>query len=228
MRNLFSLDSKLMQGLTLLGDFVILNILFLVFCLPVFTIGAAKTALYRAMFDLMDDRGNLYKRFFRIFVSEFKNAAPLYLLQIAVQALLCWELLIVFGNEIPLRVPMLFALLLLFLLSGALFSNVPVQLALFNATRKEYLKNAVYILMTELIPCALAGLMDLFPLLLFLYNPGYFGVLGPLWLTLYFSVTTNLSARLFRKPFAQYLRAYEKEQDSPAADGQDGQEDSFH
>lgn len=224
MRNLFSLDSKLMRALTLLGDYIILNFLFFIACVPVFTIGAAKTALYRAMFDLMDDRGNMYKRFFRIFASEFKNATPLFLLQLAVQALLFWEFLIVYGNSIPLRVPMLFALLLLLLLSGALFSNIPVQLALFNATRKEYLKNAVYILLTELIPCLLAGLMDLFPIFLFLYNPGYFAILGPLWLLLYFSVTTNLSARMFRKPFARYVRLYEREQET--ADGQDEPENS--
>ena len=53
MKNIFSLDSKLMQGLSTVGDYIILNILFLITCLPVITIGAAKTALFRVMFDMI-------------------------------------------------------------------------------------------------------------------------------------------------------------------------------
>ena len=42
MGGLFSYDSKLMQILNFIGDLIILNVLYLVCCLPVVTIGAAQ------------------------------------------------------------------------------------------------------------------------------------------------------------------------------------------
>ena len=45
MEILFSYDSKLMQTLTFVGDLIILNLLYLLCCVPVFTIGAAQAVL---------------------------------------------------------------------------------------------------------------------------------------------------------------------------------------
>ena len=214
MKNLFSLDSKLIQGLSTVGDYIILNILFLVTCLPVVTIGAAKTALYRVMFDMIEDKGYPYKRYFKTFAAEFKTATPLWLLNLLIMALVGWELFVVYSNAIPLRGALLIGLLILLLLVGALFSSVPAQIALFAATRREYLKNALYILITQFFRCLIVGIFNSLPLLLTLYNPGFFAVIGPVWLLLYFSVTVNLSARLFRKPFAEYIDNYEEQQNA--------------
>ena len=228
MKNIFSLDSKLMQGLSLVGDYILLNLLFLLTCLPVFTIGAAKTALLRVMYDLLEDKGNLYKRYFKTFAAEFKTATPLFLLKLAALLLIGWELFVVYNNAIPLRGVLLLGLLLLLLLVGALFSSVPSQIALFSATRREYLKNALYILITQFPRCFVAGAFDLLPLLLILYNPGYFAAVGPVWLLLYFSVTANLCARLFRRPFAEYLESYEQSRTEDGAEGtEDGSRDPF-
>ncbi len=219
MKSIFSLDSKLMQGLSTVGDYIILNILFLITCLPIITIGAAKTALARVMFDMIEDKGYPYKRYFKTFAAEFKTATPLWLLNLFALALVGWELFVVYSNAIPLRGVLLIGLLLLLLFVGALFSSVPAQIALFAATRREYLKNALYILITQFFRCLIVGVFDLLPLILTLYNPGYVAVIGPVWLLLYFSVTANLSARLFRKPFAEYIDSYEETKSAQDADG---------
>ena len=43
---LFDIDSPLGQLLTKITDLLILNLCFLICCLPIFTIGASLTALY--------------------------------------------------------------------------------------------------------------------------------------------------------------------------------------
>ncbi len=45
----FSLDSKFMQVMSRVADLIILNVIYLVTCLPVITIGAASTALYTVL-----------------------------------------------------------------------------------------------------------------------------------------------------------------------------------
>ena len=49
MKRLFDLDSPLIEALTKIGDCICLSALWLVFSLPVFTIGASSTALYSAV-----------------------------------------------------------------------------------------------------------------------------------------------------------------------------------
>ena len=44
--NGFGLDGKLFRGLTKAGDFIILAVITVVFCLPVVTIGASLTAAF--------------------------------------------------------------------------------------------------------------------------------------------------------------------------------------
>ena len=68
MGGFFSLDSKFMQAMSRVADLIILNVIYLVTCLPVVTIGAAGTALYTVCFRLGTDReGSLVKGYFRAF-----------------------------------------------------------------------------------------------------------------------------------------------------------------
>ena len=46
MRSFFNLDNPLMQFLNTLTDIVILNVICLICCIPVVTIGASLTALH--------------------------------------------------------------------------------------------------------------------------------------------------------------------------------------
>ena len=62
MGGFFSLDSKFMQVMSRVADLIILNVIYLVTCLPVVTIGAAGTAMYTVCFRLGTDReGSLVK-----------------------------------------------------------------------------------------------------------------------------------------------------------------------
>ena len=68
MGGFFSLDSKFMQAMSRVADLIILNVIYLVTCLPVITIGAASTALYTVCFRLGTAReGSLVKGYFRAF-----------------------------------------------------------------------------------------------------------------------------------------------------------------
>ena len=56
MQGLFSIDSKFMQVLSRIYDIAVLNMLYLLTCLPIFTIGAATSALYAVCFRMGTDR----------------------------------------------------------------------------------------------------------------------------------------------------------------------------
>lgn len=211
MRGIFDINSKFMQTLTAVGDYILLNLCFALCCLPVLTIGAAKTALYRAMFDMIEDRGQLYKRFFSAFIHEIGSTILTVLLKAAVLMLLVWELWFVTENQLVLARPVGIGLLIVIWVFGALTSSIYPQIARFSATTKQYWKNSIYIALTHPLQAMLMGLMDFLPLILFFGAPKIFVTIGPVWPFLYFSVTAMFGARMLRKPFEYYIEQNRKE-----------------
>lgn len=73
-------DSPLMQFLAKLADLMILNLLFLVTCIPIVTIGDAWTALYYVTLKMVrDEEDSIVRGYFRAFRRNFKQATILWL-----------------------------------------------------------------------------------------------------------------------------------------------------
>ena len=98
---IFSLDSKFMRFVDQLVDVVILNLLWLVCCLPIITIGASTVAAYRVSMRMIDsEEGYIAKSFFRSFRANFVQGTLLWLLNAAaVYALyLDWQIVLKSAN----------------------------------------------------------------------------------------------------------------------------------
>lgn len=206
MRNLFSLDSKLMRALGIIADYAILNVIYILTCVPIITIGAAKTALYRVMFDLLEGNDESYlKRYFKTFAREFTTATPLFLFKDGVLALIAWSLWLATHNDLPLKSVAVIALVVVLALWSMVFANLFVQVALFTSLRREYLKNCLFIMLNHPLKSLLVAVLELIPAVFFLGAPDLMGALGPVWLFFYFSVTCNVAARIWKKPFDGYI-----------------------
>ena len=70
--NIFNYESKVSQVLMFVADLIILNVCFILCCIPVFTIGAAQAALYSGVRTLLDPETDEKPR--RIFFKEFVNS----------------------------------------------------------------------------------------------------------------------------------------------------------
>ena len=80
----FSYDSKFGQLFLKLAYGCCLNVLWLVCCLPIFTIGASTTALYYTSFKIAKDEGSfITTMFFRSFRQNFKQATIIWLIMLA-------------------------------------------------------------------------------------------------------------------------------------------------
>lgn len=212
MGNLFRLDSKFMQTLSTFGDYVFLNVLFLLCSVPIFTMGAARSALYRAMFEMQEGNGALYKKFFKAFKENFKAGTVLFLLKGIIIAFLTWSFWLVLNNNIlPMQKFFAVAIVLFMVMVAMVASSFGPQVAMFNATVKEFIRNGMYIALSELWRALAVAVMDLAPIFFFLLDPALFMYLLPVWAFLYFSVTTNLAARLWKKPFDSYIRNAESQ-----------------
>lgn len=82
---LFSPDSILMRGLNMIANIVILHFIWLLFSLPIFTIGASTTALYYTSMKLIrTGEGYLFQNFFKSFKENFKQSTIIWLVMLLV------------------------------------------------------------------------------------------------------------------------------------------------
>lgn len=87
-----SYDNIFVSTLNRLGDIMLLSVLFTLFSLPVFTIGASTTALYyTAMKGIKLDGGYVFKYFIRSFRDNFKKSSAIWLI--------CMLAFVVFGVD---------------------------------------------------------------------------------------------------------------------------------
>lgn len=93
----FSYDSKFSQIILKLAQGCYLNLLWMVFSIPVFTMGAATAALYRVTLKIArGEEPSVTQQFIRGFKQDFKQATVLWLILLAVGALLGADGFIVF------------------------------------------------------------------------------------------------------------------------------------
>ena len=87
MNKIFGMDSPLMGALMKIGDLLCLSILWLVFSLPIFTIGASSAALYSAVYHcLRRNEAGIWKHFLNAFRENFRRATLAWLIELAVLA----------------------------------------------------------------------------------------------------------------------------------------------
>ena len=73
----FRYDSPVFEFLNTLASFIGLNVLFLITCLPVFTIGPALTALYTVtMQEARKEYGYIFSTYLKTFKSSFRSFLP--------------------------------------------------------------------------------------------------------------------------------------------------------
>lgn len=116
MGGIFNIDGKVYQLLDKLADCLIVSLLWLLSSLPIFTIGAATTALYYSVNQIIcQNKGTLWKTFWTAFKENFKQATILWIIFLLILAFLLLDMYISFIMS-GLVSTLKWILLLLFLL----------------------------------------------------------------------------------------------------------------
>lgn len=206
MNGLFAPNSRLMRCLNRLADLMILNLLFLLTSIPIFTIGASLTALYSVCFRLGTDReGSTFRDYFAAFKENFRQATSLFLL------LLLWLMgtggaAVIFcfmaGWMHYLFVP--FAVL--FIVVVLVASYVFPLLSRFENRTATTLKNAALLSLGYLPRSIIIGAINLFPFVLLAVDLLTFLKAGFAWLIIWFSAAAYCNCLLLKRVFAPYLQ----------------------
>ena len=204
---MFSPDSKFMEIIGRITDLILLNILFLITCLPVFTIGASVTALYTLCFRLMrEEYSGIIKSYFKAFKDNFKQATVIWLLLLAAvtPALYYFSLLLQMEGILRYSGFVFVIIAVLGLMTG---SYVFPWISQFENSTVQALKNAL-ILSISRLPRSLCVLaINLVPLMVWFINPELFIQVSFLWVALYFAAAAYMNTGILWHVFKPYRNA---------------------
>ena len=206
MHSIFSPDSKIMLALTGLADLMILNLLFVATCIPVFTIGAASSALYTVCFRMIrQEEGHIISGYLRSFRENFRQGTGIWLILLLLAAVgalnLGWLDSIGGLMQTVMRLVTVMVLAILAFIHAYVF---PLQ-SQFRNTVKVTLSNAFLLSIGHLPRTMLITVLNLFPLGLLAVNLYTFLDSALVWFVIYFSGTAFLNSLLLKKVFAPYM-----------------------
>lgn len=204
MRKFFAIDSPLMAALGSLADLVFCNVLFCLCSLPLFTVGAALTALYDCAISIVEEQEDsfIFRQFWKSFRANFKRGTALGLICAAIFAFLWGYYLVVGTLSGGLQRTYQITFLILAFLWMAMFQYIfPLQ-AKFHMKIGQTVKTAALLSATAL-PRTLASLAVTAGAiyLSFFMNPDGFGIALFLWFFVIFAVLAYLNSFLFRQVF---------------------------
>ena len=198
MSNVFSYDSAPMQVLNRLGDLIIINVCYLVCCIPVFTIGAAQAGLYNAC-KVMQDRNDdtsVATAFFKGFRTGFGSVTIAWGIMTLLLAFVTWMSLASIMAGSPAWISLLAVVVV------AVFQAlVPAFHSRFECTPWQLIRNTWFMLFAHPLRSILLTALVWVPVALFLVDTYIFMTCAPIWMAVYFSGAFSLSSALLKKPF---------------------------
>ena len=191
-------DGKFVKVLNRIADLVGLNLLAILFCIPIITIGASITAVYGCIFRIQEKReGYLTKDFWKLFKECFRSSTIIYLVGVAVVAMLYLDYQI-FATDSRLDI-----LQVLVVAGGILVAEIftyafPME-SYFENSLKATVKNALLLGISN-IPYTLLMLgINVFPFFLVARSPVTFGI----WFLIGISGVAWINSFFLKKIFSK-------------------------
>lgn len=141
---ILSPDSEFMLAVGKIADYVILNLLCLLFSLPVVTAGAAMSAkFYVSMKMIRGEEPPVCKAFLKSFRENFKQATGIWMVALVIGAVVAWDWYsILFGKSRGMFFEGKIIFLVMTILLWAVIYNLFPFLARFHVSTKEAVKGS--------------------------------------------------------------------------------------
>ncbi|WP_269798036.1 DUF624 domain-containing protein [Streptococcus sp. SM5] len=201
----FDTDNFLMRFSEKVLDIVTVNLLFVVSCLPIVTIGIAKISLYQTIFEIKNSRRvPVFKTYIRAFKQNLKLGLQLGLLELGIVLISVLDLYLFWGQEgLAFQLLKVICLGILIFLTLVMLASYPIA-ARYELAWKEVLQKGL-LLVSFNFPWFFLMLAILFLIAMVLYLSAFTLLLGGSAFLLFgFGLLAFLQAGLMEKLFAKY------------------------
>ena len=195
-------DNKFFTSLNRIIDMFLLTLLWFLFSLPIFTIGASSTAMYYTVNKVLKrEIGYLWKEYWGAFKRNFKQATLAWLIVLGLLIFLLADFYLLSIVEVPAGFIIMVALCIAaFLLMGTTLYLFPL-IGHFDNTLKNMLKNSLILSVSMFPKTLLMVLIWFFPLIVFIFSMELFLRSLLPWMLVGFALTARLNSIILRKIF---------------------------
>ena len=201
----FDTDNFLMRFCEKVLDIVTVNLLFVVSCLPIVTIGVAKISLYQTIFEVKSSRRvPVFKTYMRAFKQNLKLGLQLGLLELGIFLISVVDLSLFWGQTgLGFQLIKAICLGILIFLTLVMLASYPIA-ARYDLTWKEALQKGLLLVSFNFVWFFLM-LAIILLIIMLLYLSGFTLVLGGSAFLLFgFGLLAFCQAGLMEKLFAKY------------------------
>ncbi|MDO4273774.1 MAG: DUF624 domain-containing protein [Eubacteriales bacterium] len=203
---LFDNDSPLGILLGRFGDLILVNLLFIISCIPIITIGDALTSLYYTTLKMAKGTSSsAVHSFCSSFKSNFKQSTYVWLGILAVTALAVTNILILRQSHSGMAFSAIVFNIAVLILMAVITLYIFAVIAAFDNTVKNLMRNAIIFASAYLHITLLMLLAIGIPVLVTILIPQWFGVLITFWFFIGFSLLAYFNSSLLMKIFIKHL-----------------------
>ncbi len=211
--NIFSSDGWFARIFGTIGDIIVVNILFIVCSIPIFTMGASMSAMYYTLLKKQrtGETGGIIKLFFKGFKDNFKKSTIAWLLFLLIAFVFSLDFNL-FGkggpqeNKLMYYTSVIFFILICFI-AIYLF---PV-ISAFENTLKNLILQSIYMAAKNFIFTIIIMILYTLPAYFLLASPQVFMVGIFILIVCGFGLIAYLSSFMFIKAFSPYLEDVTKQ-----------------
>lgn len=195
-------DNIVMRALGRICDFILLNILWVICSIPLFTIGASTAALYTVMLKIVkNEEGYIVRGFIGAFKENFKKSTIIWLILAVIGITIGVDLRLVLEMESTMRT----VFQTIFTVLGIVWLCVVIYVfpltARYESTIRNTFKNALLLCVAKLPYTVLMVVITAGPVILTLLNGSTLLAGLPLWIVVGVSLVAWMNSLLLRKVF---------------------------
>lgn len=205
MKSFFDPDSPLAQFLFRIMDLCIINVLMLICCIPIVTIGPAVAAAHKTTQDMVFDTGSgVAVPFFRAFKANFKQAIVVWLCSAALIAGLFGYYILVGALASGVLKTILYVILAIFAIVALLIlSFLYPMMTRYENKLIQHFRNAILLVLLHLPRGLVMVAVSISPLVLALISWSTFLQFGFFWLIIGLAFLILIQSYLMKSIFVK-------------------------
>ncbi len=188
-------EGSVVNGLNRLIDLILLNILWFVCSIPIFTLGATTCAVYDiTMKYALHQDPSIVSTFFGSFKNNFKKGTALFFIFLAMGLFIGFDLFCAFWWDISIKFVMIVVILAVGYFYLAVISHVFPVLSYFDTGVKETIKKSFFLSMSNGIYTIFIMVLNILPILAIIAFPSLFGQIIFFWFIIGFAMIAFLNS----------------------------------
>ena len=195
---IFNLDSPFMKYANKFADLVFLNIVTVICCIPIFTIGASLTAMHTIVLKIYrDEESYVIRGFFKAFKENFKQATIIWLIYLLLIIVLVLDFVYIKDYDLDLPKIINYALIFIAIIGAFSLSWVFVLQSRYENKVFITIRNSLVVGASQFLYSIIMIILSIIPVLVAIFFP----VTVPVCLSLGLTLPALLQAMLYGRVF---------------------------